>query len=207
LTSHSCPYCQATLPAKAQFCTHCGSRLPTGIEADLGETSLFNFDPPPARTSRTNWLSILLALVVIIGCFVVLTSSIYLLWEKPKETPVLLFPSPSETAPATHDISPTQIITAAPFTPTVTPLAPQTSWAIISDEIYFVALRRSPGYNGKNNQDDISAEIPAGAQVQIISGPQSADNLDWWYIIWNEHEGWVAERTNSGKIILIFASP
>lgn len=76
--------------------------------------------------------------------------------------------------------------------------------AQISNEVYFAALRQSPGYSNKNNDVDLLAEIPAGDIVQILGGPEQADGLDWWYVSWNGVTGWLADHTGSGKTIMIF---
>lgn len=76
--------------------------------------------------------------------------------------------------------------------------------ARISNNIYRVSLRRSPGYLGKNDQQDVLVEIPRGEIVRLLNGPQTADGLNWWYVGWNGYEGWIAEKTASGKIIMIF---
>lgn len=76
-------------------------------------------------------------------------------------------------------------------------------YAQISSEVEEVNLRRSPGYITKTDSDVI-VKIPQGSKVQIISGPEYADDLAWWYISWNGYEGWVADHTGSGRTILIF---
>lgn len=78
-------------------------------------------------------------------------------------------------------------------------------FATISHEIQMVSLRRTPGYVNKNDTDVI-VEIPEGERVRIISGPSKADGLNWWRVEWNGYEGWMAEKTASGKKILIFDS-
>lgn len=80
----------------------------------------------------------------------------------------------------------------------------QPTQAQISNEVYFAALRQSPGYSNKNNDIDLLANVPAGATVQILGGPEQADGLDWWNVSWNGVTGWMADHTSSGKTILIF---
>jgi hypothetical protein len=86
------------------------------------------------------------------------------------------------------------------------PTQPSTSaqQAQISNEVYFAALRQSPGYSNKNNDVDLLAEIPAGDIVEILGGPEQADGLDWWNVSWNGITGWLADHTGSGKTIMIF---
>ena len=76
--------------------------------------------------------------------------------------------------------------------------------ARISNEIYYAALRQSPGYSNKNNDVDLLANVPAGDIVQILDGPEQADGLNWWYVSWNGITGWMADHTGSGKTIMIF---
>ena len=68
-----------------------------------------------------------------------------------------------------------------------------------------VNIRRSPGYLGKGD-DDIVAQMEQGATVTILEWPQTADQLTWWHIRYDTPtgpvEGWVAESTASGVLIL-----
>ena len=68
-----------------------------------------------------------------------------------------------------------------------------------------VNIRRTPGYLGKVD-GDIVGQMEQGATVTILEWPQSADQLAWWYIRLDTPagpvEGWVAESTASGVIIL-----
>jgi hypothetical protein len=78
--------------------------------------------------------------------------------------------------------------------------------AQISNEIYYAALRRSPGYSNKNNDVDLLANVPAGDIIQVLGGPEQADGLNWWYVSWNGQTGWMSDHTGSGKTIMIFLS-
>ena len=68
-----------------------------------------------------------------------------------------------------------------------------------------VNIRRSPGYLGKGDYD-IVAQMEQGTIVTILEWPQAVDQLTWWYIhhdtITGPVEGWVAESTASGVVIL-----
>ena len=68
-----------------------------------------------------------------------------------------------------------------------------------------VNIRRTPGYLGKGD-DDIVAQMQPEATVTILEWPQSADQLTWWRILYDSPagpvEGWVAESTASGVLIL-----
>lgn len=77
-------------------------------------------------------------------------------------------------------------------------------YAKISREVGEVNLRRSPGYVNKNDQDDVIVKIPTGATVKLLDGPQEADGLNWWYVEWSGYKGWIAEKSGSGRTIMIF---
>jgi len=68
-----------------------------------------------------------------------------------------------------------------------------------------VNIRRTPGYLGKSD-DDIVTQMVMGATVTILDLPQTADQLTWWRIRYDSPagpvEGWVAESTASGVVIL-----
>jgi hypothetical protein len=76
--------------------------------------------------------------------------------------------------------------------------------ARISEEVQIANMRSSPGYEKKDDSVDVIATIPSGSFVEIIDGPSSADGLDWWFVSWNGHEGWVSDHTGNGRVILIF---
>jgi hypothetical protein len=86
---------------------------------------------------------------------------------------------------------------------TITPESAR-KYAEISDEIFEVNLRKSPGYKNKNDNIDVVVKIPTGEIVEITGESKSADGLTWWYVIWNGYEGWIADHTGSGKTILVF---
>jgi len=96
------------------------------------------------------------------------------------------------------------IATEAPAATEAPVNASQPTQAQISNEIYFAALRKTPGYSNKNNDIDLLANVPAGATVQILGGPEQADGLNWWNVSWNGITGWMADHTGSGKTIMIF---
>jgi hypothetical protein len=76
--------------------------------------------------------------------------------------------------------------------------------ARISSDVEEVNMRFTPGYESKNDNTDVVTKIPSSAIVEILDGPKSADGLKWWYVRWNGYEGWVAEKTGSGRTILVF---
>ena len=71
----------------------------------------------------------------------------------------------------------------------------------ISGNIQTARMRRTPGYKGKS-ESDIVATLPSGTQIVVVSGPEQADNLLWWYVRWNDAEGWVAEYDDHGIVII-----
>lgn len=75
----------------------------------------------------------------------------------------------------------------------------------------YVNLRQDPGYVGKPS-NHVIGQIPHGAPVIILSGPQSADGLIWWQIRAplldnNNAEGWAAEVDPSGNRLLDHTPP
>lgn len=76
--------------------------------------------------------------------------------------------------------------------------------AIITGNVYFVNLRKTPGFSNKNDKKDVVIVIPSGEEVRIISGPKVADGINWWYADWSGYRGWIAERRSSGGQILDF---
>ncbi len=67
-----------------------------------------------------------------------------------------------------------------------------------------VNLRRSPGYLNKP-AGDVLGVITRGATVEIIGGPQQADNLTWWQVRAGEREGWMAQTRANGDALLELA--
>ena len=69
-----------------------------------------------------------------------------------------------------------------------------------------VNVRTTPGYLGKP-ASDIVGQVDPGAAMTVLGDSQSADNLVWWRIRYQDPtgaalEGWVAEATASGVQIL-----
>lgn len=69
-----------------------------------------------------------------------------------------------------------------------------------------VNIRSTAGHLGKPNEDVI-AQMQPGDTVEVIGAPQQADSLTWWNIRYNTADGrtvdgWVAEATSSGVVIL-----
>jgi hypothetical protein len=64
-----------------------------------------------------------------------------------------------------------------------------------------VNLRQTPGFQSKP-AEDVIAVLQAGEIMTVLAGPEQADGLRWWRVRFNEAEGWMAERSNSGKLLL-----
>lgn len=69
-----------------------------------------------------------------------------------------------------------------------------------------VNLRQTPGYQNKP-PEDVIAVIPPGEAGAVVDGPQDADGLRWWRVRFAAGEGWIAERSNSGKVLLDLVQP
>ncbi len=107
---------------------------------------------------------------------------------------------------SSDEVQPVVIVTATNKPPTQITSNQNSSnrYARISDEVEEVNLRRSPGYLSKNDDTDVIVKIPKGALAEIVGGPTDKDNLTWWKVSWNGHEGWIADHTGNGRTIMIF---
>ena len=64
-----------------------------------------------------------------------------------------------------------------------------------------VNLRRTPGYLNKPPGDVITV-IEADAVVTVQRGPQLEDGLRWWHVRAGDAEGWMAERSSQGLVLM-----
>ena len=64
-----------------------------------------------------------------------------------------------------------------------------------------VRLRKTPGFQNKPG-DDIIATVPSGAVGEVVDGPQEVDGLRWWLVRFSGQNGWMAERTSQGVLLL-----
>ncbi len=74
-----------------------------------------------------------------------------------------------------------------------------------------VNLRRTPGYVNKPD-DDVLVELPYGAAVEVVEGPEEADGLLWWRVVYVDPEGqrlegWVAERVGDRDLLELKPPP
>lgn len=75
----------------------------------------------------------------------------------------------------------------------------------------YLNLRKDPGYVSKPS-DHVIGQIPYGAPVTLLSGPQPADDLTWWQVraplLDNSNAvGWVAEVDPNGARLLDATPP
>ena len=206
----TCPKCgQGSLPDNTKHCFACGyDFLSTGgTGGSKGNSSLIA----------------VFVIIAIITLIVMVISNSTGPTPDPTRVPrpanTSTRPAPRLSTPTQKKISPsptkkpTRVSTQVPSptkkptrVSTQVPSPPNSSvrYAEISGEVDEVNLRKSPGYLSKNDRTDVVAEIPAGYTVEILDGPEKADDLLWWYVKWNGYKGWIAEQTGRGRKILVF---
>lgn len=69
-----------------------------------------------------------------------------------------------------------------------------------------VRMRYSPGYVNKNDFVDTKHYLQTGDQVAVLNGPEINDNLCWWFIQHQQWQGWTADHSQQGRLLLA-ASP
>lgn len=94
-------------------------------------------------------------------------------------------------------------LASAPRPPDGIRLAPGT--AVQNVNTGPVNLRRSPGFQNKPANDVIVA-VPAGQLGVVLAGPQESDGLLWWQVRFGSNDGWMAERSSRG-VLLLDAAP
>jgi hypothetical protein len=110
-------------------------------------------------------------------------------------------PTPISTviSSPTLDITETSIINAVTESPTPEQTIKRAEISC-QNEIFFVSLRSTPGIDPANK----IVEIPCGETVDLLGPSQEANGLTWWNVSWNGYEGWIADHTQSGKVVLLF---
>ncbi|NTV63795.1 MAG: SH3 domain-containing protein, partial [Oscillochloris sp.] len=63
----------------------------------------------------------------------------------------------------------------------------------------FLRARDRPGLDQSIH---VVARFPAGSSVSILEGPRQIDGINWWRISGNPGDGWSAERTADGTLLL-----
>jgi len=142
----------------------------------------------PTKRNRA-WLWALLAFVALSLCGM----AAFVLAVSGGQLPEL-GQSPSWTPPAPGEEGPTQAERQAGAILAVGDLA-------VNASAGQVRLRRTPGFQNKA-ADDVITTVPAGAQGEVIDGPQAADGLQWWLMRFGDSEGWMAERSSQGILLL-----
>lgn len=150
-----------------------------------------NTAPQQQRRSKRNraWLWALLAFAVLSFCgmaaFVLAVSGGQLpdLGQGPSWTP----PAPGAEGPAQAERQPAAALAVGDLA--------------VNASAGEVRLRRTPGFQNKP-ADDVITTVPAGAQGEVIDGPQAADGLQWWLVRFGGKEGWMAERSSQGILLL-----
>ncbi len=64
-----------------------------------------------------------------------------------------------------------------------------------------VNLRRTPGYQNKPAGDTLRT-VTEGATGTVTGGPVDLDGLRWWQVSFDADEGWMAERSSQGRLLL-----
>ena len=152
---------------------------------------------PPLRRGRF-WLGLgsglLLVSLVLCGIMVLLT-----------QPDVSFVTGPAWTPPA----RPQDVLApgdgAAPSAGSAVTPAPQGiqvgGRAMVSDDVNRANLRRAAGYLNKP-AGDVVGTVPSGAILDVLGGPQVADNLTWWQVRYRDLVGWMAETRSNGAPLL-----
>ena len=77
---------------------------------------------------------------------------------------------------------------------------------VVSADVTKVRLRESPGHVGKT-WTNVRAVVPSGALVTIVGEPTEVDGLQWWKVEWEGQVGWMATKTENGRVIMTERQP
>jgi hypothetical protein len=64
-----------------------------------------------------------------------------------------------------------------------------------------VRMRSSPGYVGKADADTLRF-MARGEQAVVKDGPQKRDGLCWWFVEYQGLQGWAADHSSGGTVLL-----
>jgi hypothetical protein len=148
------------------------------------------------------------------GCLVLLLLLVllfFVLWPEqrtPSSTTAGSFGAPLSTPTATFLPG-----TPSPVPPTDTPIPPpgvatyncQPGIGIgkLVDVVYeAVRMRHSPGYVEKDDNVDTKHYMQIGDKVVVKNGPQIRDGLCWWFIEHEGLQGWTADHSQEGRLLL-----
>jgi hypothetical protein len=65
-----------------------------------------------------------------------------------------------------------------------------------------VRVRKSAGYVTKNDAQDTIHYLKTGDKVKVNEGPTKKDGLCWWKIEHEGFEGWTADHSRTGRLLL-----
>jgi hypothetical protein len=65
-----------------------------------------------------------------------------------------------------------------------------------------VRMRHSPGYVEKDDAKDSKHYMKTGDKVVVKGGPQIKDGLCWWLVEHNGYQGWTADHSREGSLLL-----
>jgi len=65
-----------------------------------------------------------------------------------------------------------------------------------------VRMRRLPGYVNKNDATDSLHYMEAGDALVVRGGPQIVDGLCWWLVEHQGFQGWAADHSQEGRLLL-----
>jgi len=65
-----------------------------------------------------------------------------------------------------------------------------------------VRVRKSAGYVTKNDAQDTIHYLKAGNRAEVKAGPTEEDGLCWWKIEHDGFEGWTADHSSEGLLLL-----
>lgn len=65
-----------------------------------------------------------------------------------------------------------------------------------------VRMRHSPGYVEKDDKTDTKHYMETGDRVVVKGGPEITDRLCWWFIEHEGWQGWTADHSHQGRLLL-----
>lgn len=147
---------------------------------------------------RPEWLLAVVAVLAIAGVAAWLLSSFDVAGM------VMATPTAERAAVATVTATPASASPTAAPTPTPAPTRPPTMRVggqarVVNVGDSTLRAREEPGLTTSSR---IVARFPDGSQVTVVEGPQEADGLTWWRVSGAEGEGWSAERSPDGVVLL-----
>lgn len=141
--------------------------------------------PRPSNLIQRRVATAIIGLVIIVFCYILLSKGVSVTYQG-----------------ATASQEPTQINNTVPdHLNTVPNHLDIGGFGCITNNVIEVNLRYTPGYLNKPGNDVIT-RISSGSVIEITGGPEQFDGLIWWYVLWDGHEGWVAEYSASNLLLI-----